>query len=179
MYKTKRLALGLLFLAAPLATQANLLNFDFSFQNTTGDVSGTVSGEILGLANNSTGAASEVLITSFPVGLNSVLGAGPFDATTWTYQMDNSFTVVNGQVVAGGFWADSAPAFQLFIDGNPGYGINFLSLDATAANYVWGNPGLAAANIVPAPSVPDAAGTFSLLGAALAGLGVLRRKLIA
>jgi hypothetical protein len=178
MNKTKRLALGLILLAAPLATQAQLLDFDFSFQNAFGTVAGTVSGEILGLANNSTGAASEVLITSFPAGLGG--NATPINATLWLNQSENSFTVVNGEVVAGGFFANN-PGIEpevFYLDAISGLGFNFLSLN-DGPDYVYGDSGLAAANIVPAASAPDAASTVGLLGGVLAGLGVLRRKLAA
>jgi hypothetical protein len=164
---------GSLFAAGPL-------DFDFSFTNTIGDVSGTVSGEIIGLTDNSTGSASEVVIDSFPSGLDSIFGSNPI-ATSWDQQDENTFTVSGGQVVAGGFWAQQTvnnfqQGAQLYVDGDGGP-YNFLNLDGTDGLYVWGNDGFAAANIVPAgPSVPDAGATLPLMVVALLGVGTFARK---
>src|SRR6187200_1216758 len=98
--------------------------FQFSFT--------TVTGRILGLAEDGTGPASQVLIDSFPAGLNSIAGPTPIDATLWDVQAQNSFTTVAGQIVGGGFVArqtvNANQGFQLFINGSP---FNFLNLDGT------------------------------------------------
>ena len=77
-------------------------DFTFSFTNNVGTVSGTVTGEIIGLTNNATGAASQVIITSVPSGLSPFEGT-PFDATTWDTQTTNSFTETNGVITAANF----------------------------------------------------------------------------
>lgn len=142
-------------LCAPLARADD---FTFSFTNTTqGNVSGTVTGKILGLTNNSTGPAAQVIITSFPAGLNSVLGSAPITATSWDQQYQNSFTETNGVVTGGGFWAEDTiggnpVGAQLYINGESNY--NFLNLDGADALYVYGANGLAAANITPLASPP-------------------------
>jgi len=145
-------------LAASGQTHASLI-FDYSFTNTIGTVSGTVTGQILGLSNNSTGPASEVLIDTFPAALASIAGPTPINATLWAHQFQNSFTVSGGQVVAGGFWAENGTVpvnfLQLYINGGSGP-YNFLNLDGNDTRYVWGNNGFAAANIVPAPPVAPA-----------------------
>ena len=79
-------------------------DFLFSFTNTSGTVSGTVSGEIFGLTNNSTSAATEVIITSAP----SSLGLGeatPIIATLWNDPIHNSFTELSGNLTAVNFSA--------------------------------------------------------------------------
>jgi hypothetical protein len=64
-------AFGILTLAFALAggvtpARADLI-FDFSFSNTTGNVAGTVTGEILGLTDNTAlEAATDIVITSYP-----------------------------------------------------------------------------------------------------------------
>jgi hypothetical protein len=172
--------LSLLCLVLPASARAD--NFTFSFTNVpTGDgddISGTVTGEILGLTNDSTGPAAEVLILSFPPGLDSVLGSGPIYATSWSDQIENSFTVTNGQVTAGGFYAwdtlDSVPyGAQLYINGL-GAGFNEANLDGVEYGpaYVQGADGLAAANIQPAPEPPS----LALLGVGLLGLLGLKRR---
>jgi hypothetical protein len=76
------------------------LTFDFSFTNTVGNVSGTVTGEIVGLADNSTSAATNVIIDSYPAGIGLGL-ATPFDAvTTASGVPDNAFTVTSGLITS-------------------------------------------------------------------------------
>ncbi len=153
-------------------------DFTFSFVNTVGNVGGTVTGEILGLTNNSTGPATEVLITSFPSGLNSVLGSAPINATDFTSQVSNSFTETNGQVTAADFIAwETVDSYtyggELYVDGDP---YNYLNLDGTDAYYVYGNSGLAAANIQPLVAAEPS--SLLLLATGLIGLlGLGRRKL--
>jgi len=165
---------------------AHAINFEFSFTSTNphpGTVPGTVTGRIIGLSDNSTGAASQVLIDSFPSDLNSVVGPAPIDATLWNTQRQNEFVVLNGQVIGGGFWADHwvvglRPIYaQLFING--GFlSSNFLNLDRRVERWVWADTGLTAANIVPLAAVPEPS-ALVLLGLGMAGLGLSRRRIAA
>jgi hypothetical protein len=156
-------------------------DFSFSFTNTAGSgVPGTVTGEILGLTNNATGPAAEVLITSFPAGLDSIVGSGPINAMLWNFQEENSFTESGGEVTAGGFWAQqiisgNVRGLQLFINGTT-YGFNYLNLDGTDTHEVYGDEGFAAANIEPLGSPTPEPSSF-LLALGFAGvLGAFRRK---
>ena len=81
---------------------AKALDFNFSFDNTVGSVAGTVEGTIQGLNDNSTGAASAVLITSFPAGLGGSFDIGN-NAVLWDTVLANSFTVTNGAITAASF----------------------------------------------------------------------------
>ena len=151
-------------------------NFRFSFTNdiTNGNVPGTVFGEIRGLTNNTTGPATEVIITSFPAGLNSVLGSGPINATLWDQQYQNSFTETGGVVTGGGFWAQQTIGgnllgAQLYINGESNY--NFLNLDGADNLYVYADDGLAAANIQPL--LTTGAPTLSVSRLAMTGAGLL------
>jgi hypothetical protein len=180
--RTTLAALPVVLLAG--VAQAGTLNFDFSVTNTIGNVPGTFTGEIFGLTDNATSAASSVVILSIPSGMNNVVSP-PIDATLWNQQLENSFTVVNGEVVDGGFVAKQTingfnSGYQLWINGdNAGkFNENFLNLDGTDKRYVWGNDGLAAANIVPAgSSVPEPAGyLLTIMGAVWAAGYAWSRK---
>src|ERR1700679_90346 len=74
------------------------LNFDFSFGNVNGSIPGTVTGEIFGLTDNSTSAATDLVIDSYPVGLT--LPAVPWDIFNAAgYSITaNTFTVTGGVV---------------------------------------------------------------------------------
>lgn len=79
------------------------IDFSFSFDNTVGNVNGTVTGIIGGLEDNATGAATSLEITSFPAGLGT-----PVDGTdvfAWDRIFSNQFTVTNGLITAADFVA--------------------------------------------------------------------------
>lgn len=86
--------------------------FDFSFTNTIGNVPGSVTGEIvLPFDGDGTGAASKVLLKTFPSALSSI-GAPPVDTTLWTYQELNAFTVLAGHVTgASQFYAYTSTSY--------------------------------------------------------------------
>jgi hypothetical protein len=96
------LAIVILIILADINNKpAQALDFFFSFNNADAfGVPGTVSGRILGLTNNSTGAASSVIIDSFPDALDDIYGFNVSnDATMWESVSSNSFTVLNGNIV--------------------------------------------------------------------------------
>jgi hypothetical protein len=142
-------------------------DFSFSFTNTVGNVAGTVTGEILGLTDNSTGPAAKVIVESFPAGLNSVLGSAPIDATSWTI-FNNSFTETGGQVVAADFDAETGtePSNLGIVEFNPISGASELTLDGNQAFDVLTFAGLSADNIAPVPEP-------SSLGLAIATVGLI------
>jgi PEP-CTERM motif len=109
---TKSLVPAVLMLAAASGPLRAEQIFDFSFTNTIGNVAGTVTGEIvLPFDGDGSGAASDVLIQSFPPGLSSV-GMPPIDASRWTYQEVNEFTVYSGQVTgASEFYAYTSTSY--------------------------------------------------------------------
>ncbi len=79
------------------------LTFEFSFTNTIGNTAGTVTGEVFGLVDNATVAATDVIITSYPSGMTG-LPPAPFSVLKLAYTslMYNSFPVHNGQVQTDG-----------------------------------------------------------------------------
>lgn len=87
---------------------AGTVNFIFSFTNSTGNVPGTVTGEILGLLNNSTGPAAHIIIDSYPGAFSPTPFSPPVDATAFPNQFLNSFTVTGGVITSARFDADTA-----------------------------------------------------------------------
>ena len=201
--RRKLFGLGVFFVTILSAPLANADNFSFSFTGLAGigfgfgDVAGTVSGEILGLTNNSTGPAADVLITSFPTGLDSVLGAagtGPIDTMLWTNVAVNTFTEFNGVLTGGSFVAsETVNGFsrggQLWINGTDKYGSHdFLNLDGQDNLYVWNHefaavttaplgptdPQVTPGQLVATPEPPG--GVLLLATGSIAVFGVWRRK---
>jgi hypothetical protein len=175
----KKTLLLLLFATLFFSTSAKADDFSFSFTNTLGDVSGTVTGEILGLTNNATGPAAQVLITSFPSGLDSDMGPAPIDATLWVKQYVNTFTETNGEVTAAEFAAD--PGNNIDILEIDYYGYNSLEIygSPVGALFVETDGGLAAANIQPLDPVPTPEpSTLGLAFTGLVGLIGLHRKML-
>ena len=68
---------------ASSASSAQALDFNFSINNAGGfgNIPGTITGQVLGLANTGTSAASNIRITSAPAGLG--LLPSPFLISTW------------------------------------------------------------------------------------------------
>jgi hypothetical protein len=89
------IALAMLLACSP----SYALTIDFSFTNTVGNVTGTVTGEIEGLADNGFSSATDIVIESAPAALGL---ATPFDAldfgTGLTLVQANSFLVSNGSI---------------------------------------------------------------------------------
>jgi hypothetical protein len=108
------LGAGLIGLMHPMAAQATLLDFRFSFTGTVppGNVAGTVTGEIFGLTEGATSPASNVIADSYPVGLEP-----PSPPQTFFTDIElNSFGVNSmGQVTAALFSADNAGTLALTI----------------------------------------------------------------
>jgi hypothetical protein len=101
--------LAVAVLGATVVQAAALLNFDFSFTD-NGDFSpdnvpGTVTGEIIGLADNAFSSAESVIINSFPAGLEETFSP-PLNTTGGPFA--NSFEVSAGQVVAAKYTASGA-----------------------------------------------------------------------
>jgi hypothetical protein len=121
LYRKGRSMKNLLLVATAIAAMlasapAHALSFNFSFTNVTGTVPGTVTGQIDGLLDNTTSAATQVTVNSYPSGL--MLGvSAPFDTITASASItNNSFTLSSGVITLGNFGSISASNnFALFI----------------------------------------------------------------
>jgi hypothetical protein len=182
MRTVKPSVLAALRVAAMAGQVEASLIFDYSFTNTVGTLPGTVTGQILGLTDNSTGPATHVLIDTFPPEFEIQLLSAPVDAMAWTIKAD-TFTVTNGQVTAADFNAQfgnfstaggNGAALMLDYGSN---GRNELVATIPAVSYDLLNfDGLPGANIVPEtspPSTPEPA-TFALLASGLMAFGGFR-----
>lgn len=151
MFGLLRAAVAAALVCTGTASQA--ADFYFSFGTDTTDpsvsngVPGTVTGEDLGLPDEGTGGALQLLIDSYSPDASL---AYPIDANAWLFSSDywNSFTVEDGMIVAALFRNDDftfGGDDQLFINfllGNGG-NTNYVSLDSNNASSIWNNQGMA------------------------------------
>jgi hypothetical protein len=189
---------GLLSLVTP-AAEADTFNFSFSNDSTLGfpgQINGTVTGQIVGLINNATSAATAVYVDSYPAGL-VVSGSypAPFNVLDWTggFIGENSFTEVNGAITGGGFDIRNANGVddQLYIDSSccSGAGTNFFDIGSNDTQYVWNDNGIGDSGVTFSSYSSDSSDSVAtpepssllLLGIGLLGLMTLaiRRKQLA
>ncbi|MEA5577727.1 hypothetical protein, partial [Anabaena sp. UHCC 0451] len=117
-----------------------------------GNVSGNVTGTIQGLADNATSAATDIIITSYPAGLN-VNPAAPAPFSLFSYLAarggtgpeENSFTVNNGVITNDRFsyrigTPTNGTRYQVMLGGT-GSRFNYINLDGLNTRLVWGPQG--------------------------------------
>jgi hypothetical protein len=146
-----------LLMVATAPARASLFNFDFSF---TGALSfpGTVSGEIDGLTNNATSAASAVYIDS-----SSSIAPFSLPFNTIGSVFLNSFTVTNGELTDVKYLAHSS-TYLISLNDLNGAINSFLVVTPTQT--IANGEGLAGLSLTPDPE-PSA---LVLLGTAVAAL---------
>jgi len=153
-------------------------DFSFSFTNTTGNVVGTVTGEILGLTDNSTGPAADVIIESYPSALNADLFTSytaPIDlfAGGWPLTTaSDTFTESAGEITAADFGVDDGDFDFVTL----GTGCNIVSSFCGNGFGNWEGSNFIGGTITYAPlgsSTPEP----STLGLALAGIVTLTARL--
>jgi hypothetical protein len=110
----KNMTLGAFAFASALAlasTQGHALSFNFLIRNEIGTVGPTVTGEIDGLTDNTTGPATAVFVNSAPPVFNITAPLSfPIAGA-----IDNSFTVRSGAITASSFASLPGPFFlELF-----------------------------------------------------------------
>ena len=170
------------------AAVSQAADFYFSFgtdttdSNVTNGVAGTVTGRIIGLPDDGTGGALQVLIDSYsPDGSLTF----PIDANTWLFSSDyqNSFTVENGTIVAALFRNDDFTfggddQFMINILLGNGGGTNYVSLDSNNASSIWNNQGFAGVTFTRIGAAVPEPGTWALMlfGFGAAGLALRSRR---
>ena len=170
--------------------QASLI-ISFSITNESispASVAGTVTGEILGLSDNTTSPGTVEILT-YPAGMDNAAGSTPIVASSWTNQIHNEFSVSNsGQIIGADFSANngSAPSyFWLDLNASNASGESYASLDGYNTLFVYGGEGLDSVSFTSnqaAPPkkehVPEPA-TLTLLASgflAFGGFGLRRRR---
>ena len=144
---------GLLAAAILSPSTALALDFSFEFDNVIGNVSGTVKGRILGLADTGTSAASQVFIDSAPAELGFTPPINVF--SFYPIIETNSFEVSGGNIIAADFLARNSPNIPWFwINHSNGSDLNNFLGDEQNNLYVWnadGFSGVRFTNPVPGP----------------------------
>lgn len=167
-------------------TASRAADFIFSFGTDPTDpviynaVPGTVTGRILGLPDDGSGAALQVLIDSYsPDGTLSY----PVNATAFFSQFENSFTVDGGVIIAAAFRADNdfiSPSFDRLYFNIPIYdtgGTNYASLGSNNGTSIWNNQGLGGITFTRIDGAVPEPGTWALLLLGFGAVGsVLRRR---
>lgn len=175
-----------LALLSSLAAPASAADFTFTFASdlsdpdNVNDVAGSVTGRILGLADNGTSSAVSVIIDSYNA---AGFGSFPTDAALWENQFVNSFTVVNGQITAASFRADRTQAGsydQLWINIPLGYArgnTNYASTGVNNTQSIWNNTGLSGVSFTAVDSlgVPEPA-TWALMILGFGAVGGAMRR---
>ncbi len=123
-------AVAIALIAAGQPAFADPLDFDFTF---TGDKvdPGTVTGEIEGLTNNGTSAATAVFITSATIPIPSPISP-TYNLVQNVLGGTNSFTVTNGVVTAVNFAAGNDSTYGLSLGTNSGVFVNHSTVQVIA-----------------------------------------------
>jgi len=149
--------------------------FIFSFSNTIGNVAGTVTGTIT-LPSGCFGcAATDVTLTDFPAGLDSVYGSAPIDLTAIGWYFTDNFMDEQSGEVSFEEMAMYGPAGESVLYLNEA-GADWLVLDDTFAADVLNTGGFAAITFTPQGGPVPEPETWATLGAGIISMAWLKLR---
>jgi hypothetical protein len=181
MWKRLLALLALIMLLGPQSAKADVI-YNFSVNLSSGTAPGTVTGTIdlpfVSPGGSGSGAASSVVLTSFPAGIGTLSSN---TVTSWAHQLADAFTVTSGAVTSYYFAADtsgnsSADFFQMnntsntTIDGSWLVLPNEAALDHTSSNFAYTFSPVITFTPVPEPS------SLLLLGPVVGAIFALRLR---
>lgn len=179
-----------MMLALTTAPAVNATTINFSFYDDAADymfnrthVGGSVTGYMTGLASNGTGLLpTSIVITSDVSFLNMTDTLIDSSDALWFWN-NSGFTLVNDVITSGGFGLNfmdpTAGWLQFRLNSQDSLNMNVLHWNGGDAPHVGiGNTdGLAGVTFSPDSIAPiPEPSTFLLLGAGLAGIGIIRRR---
>jgi PEP-CTERM motif len=150
-------------------SNAEALDFTFSFAgDSNGNVPGTVTGTIDGLAVNGTSAATDVTITSAPAGL----GISSFPIDMVAVVINNSFTTSGNTIIAANF-DGFVSGYTAELSLNGADTINYLATDSSSfvVKNLDGFDGVTYTAVGAPAAVPEPY-SLAVLGVGLLGLAV-------
>jgi len=168
------LGAGLIGLMHPAAAHATLLDFTFSFTGTVppGSVAGTVTGEIFGLTEGASSSATNVIVVSYPVGLEP---PSP-PQTVFSGIVSNAFEVDSSGAVTGAAYLSIDNSVSLSLSLGL-LGLNALGRQTTPFPTTENELGFAGATYTLVHATPEPPSVTILgTGLALAALWQLRQR---
>ena len=167
--------------AAPAAANTT---YDFSIDLSHGDVTGVLTGtlvlDFVDQGGSGSGAASSVTLTSVPAGFGSLADGNI--VTDWSAQVQNQFTVSQGEITGYEFFAATGPCdgAALALGSDAAYGCyqNFPALnefESNNATYGYNEGGSAGISFTELQSVPEPSGLPIFTIALIATAGILLR----
>jgi hypothetical protein len=181
--KIKALAVAAVAAAVLMMRPAHAVTIPFSFT----DATGTVSGELVGLANNGFSSATQVIIESAPAALGIPFGL-PLDLLstppgTLTLVDANSFLLTNGVITGGALVFSRNYALPIFTPQNWEFCLAVAIAGycgAPTSAYLKGPGGIVQSDVAlgAAPAATPLPAALPLFSAGLGALGLLgwRRK---
>jgi hypothetical protein len=149
------------------------ITFYFSFTNTEETVNGTVKGYVVLPDVCTNCAAIDVVLTSFPAGLDNPFGGPPLNVTPlFTDVFSDTFTVTSGAVSAADLNINNSSAAGLRL--NDSGGINALEFVPGAA--LQDETGLSGLAFTSAPSAVPEPNSVILMSIALLAVALVARK---